>query len=56
MSDDEPSSTERLELLAAREKFVAAAFGFYSEGGLVEVDVSGYPPEAFDDAAFVTTP
>lgn len=54
-SDDEPSSTQRLELLAAREKFVAAAFGFYCEGGMVEVDVSGYPAEAFDDAAFITT-
>jgi hypothetical protein len=55
MGDDELSSTERVELLAAQERFVAAAFGFYAQGGLVDVDVDGYPAEAFDEAAFVTT-
>ncbi len=53
--DDDLTSAQRLELLAAKERFVAAAFGFYCEGGTVEVDVGGYPVEAFDDAAFVTT-
>lgn len=53
--DDELSSTQRVELLAARERFVAAAFGFYAQGGVVDVDVDGYPAEAFDDAAFVTS-
>jgi ankyrin repeat protein len=55
-SDKEaPSSKERLEALAKKEKFVVAAFGFYSgEGGKLEVEVRGCGAEAFDGAAFVS--
>jgi ankyrin repeat protein len=54
--EDEPSSTERLEMLAERERFVVAAFGVDCEPGRkVEVDFTGYAAEAFDGVAFVTS-
>lgn len=54
--EDEPSSTERLEMLAEREKFVVAAFGLDCEPGHeVDVDFTGYGADVFDGVAFVTS-
>ncbi|HEX5219758.1 MAG TPA: ankyrin repeat domain-containing protein [Verrucomicrobiae bacterium] len=53
--EDEPSSTERLVLLAEQEKFVVAAFGFYCESGRkLDVEVTGYGADSFEGVAFVT--
>jgi ankyrin repeat protein len=55
-NEDDPSSTERLEMLAEREKFVAAAFGpDYKPGDELEVDFTGYGAEVFDGVAFVSS-
>ncbi|MBC7784494.1 MAG: hypothetical protein H7144_11710 [Burkholderiales bacterium] len=55
-TEDGPISTRRLQQLAETEKFVVAAFGLYAEEGrLLEIDVPGYPQEAFDPVAWVTT-
>lgn len=54
-SDDEPSSTERLVMLAESEKFAVAAFGFYCEAGRpLDIEVTGYGADAFDGVAFVS--
>jgi ankyrin repeat protein len=54
--EDEPSSTEKLEMLAEREKFVAAAFGLDCEPGRkVDVDFAGYGADTFDGVAFVSS-
>lgn len=54
--EDEPSSSERLLMLAEQEKFVVAAFGFYCEPGRkIDVEVTGYRAESFDGVAFVTS-
>jgi ankyrin repeat protein len=51
----EPSSSERLVMLAEQEKFVVAAFGFYCEPGRkLDVEVAGYGADSFDVVAFVT--
>jgi hypothetical protein len=51
----EPSSSERLVMLAEQEKFVVAAFGFYCEPGRrVDVAATGYGAESFDGVAFVS--
>jgi hypothetical protein len=53
--EDEPSSTERLEMLTEQEKFVVAAFGLDCEPGRkVDVEFVGYGAEAFDGVAFVS--
>jgi hypothetical protein len=53
--EDEPSSTERLEMLAEQEKFVVAAFGIEcAPGRKVDVEFVGYGAEAFDGVAFVS--
>ena len=53
--EDDPTSTERLELLAAQEKFVVAAFGLDCEPGReVEIDFTGYASGVFDGVAFVS--
>jgi hypothetical protein len=55
--EDEPSSTERLEMLAHREKFIVAAFGLdYGPGDELEVDFTGYGAEVFDGVALVNRP
>ncbi len=53
--EDEPSSTERLVMLAEQQKFVVAAFGFYCEPGRnLDVEVTRYGADSFDGVAFVT--
>ncbi|MCO5051846.1 MAG: ankyrin repeat domain-containing protein [Verrucomicrobiae bacterium] len=53
--EDEPSSSERLVMLAEQEKFVVAAFGFYCEPGrTLDVEVTGYGVDSFEAVAFVT--
>src|SRR5439155_5268680 len=55
IGEDEPSSTERLELLAQQEKFVVASFGLDCEPGRkVDVEFVGYGAEAFDGVSFVS--
>ena len=54
--EDEPSSTERLVILAEQEKFIVAAFGLYCESGRkFDVEFTGYGAETFDGVAFVTS-
>jgi hypothetical protein len=46
---------ERLEKLAKSERFVVASFGFYGEtGNSMDLEVRGYPAEAFENVAWVT--
>ena len=53
--EDEPGSTERLEMLADLEKFVVAAFGLDCEPDRnVDVDFVGFEQAAFDGVAFVS--
>jgi len=53
--EDEPRSTERLEMLAEQEKFVVAAFDLDCEPCRnVDVEFVGYGKEAFDGVAFVS--
>lgn len=53
--EDEPSSTERLEMLAGQEKFVVAAFFLdYEPGRKLDLDFTGYGAESFDGVAFVS--
>jgi ankyrin repeat protein len=53
--EDDPSSTERLTMLAEQEKFVVASFGLYCEpGSKLEVEFHEYGPEAFEGVAFVS--
>lgn len=53
--EDEPSSSERLLMLAEQETFVVAAFGFYCEPGRkIDVEVTGYGADSFDAVAFVS--
>lgn len=55
MSEDDPTSEQRLEALAERERFVVAAYDFYCEPGRkLDVDLAGYGADAFDGVAFVT--
>ena len=54
--EDEPSSSERLQMLAEQEKFVVAAFGLDCETGRkVDVEFVGYGAESFDGVAFVSS-
>jgi ankyrin repeat protein len=56
MGEKTPDSSERLKLLAVQERFAVAAFNFQCDPGRpIEIDVAGYPAEAFDGAAFVTS-
>ena len=53
--DDDLNSTERLQQLAEREKFVAAAFGFgHDQGQKLDIEFTGLGPEHFDGVAFVS--
>jgi ankyrin repeat protein len=53
--EDEPTSTERLVMLAEHEKFVVAAFGLYCEPSKkIDVEFTGYGSETFDNTAFVS--
>ena len=50
------SSTQRLELLAAQEKFVVASFFPNAEAGKpFRLEFSGIPKEAFQAAAWIST-
>ncbi|MEZ6069885.1 MAG: ankyrin repeat domain-containing protein [Pirellulales bacterium] len=51
-----PDSTERLKQLAEAERF-ALAWEFFNvrEGDDFDLEFAGYPAEAFEDVAFVTT-
>ncbi|PWU15651.1 MAG: hypothetical protein C5B50_15085 [Verrucomicrobia bacterium] len=54
--EDEPSSTERLEMLAEDEKFVVAAFGLqYEPGRKLDIEFEGYLAEHFQGVVFVST-
>jgi hypothetical protein len=53
--EDEPSSPERLVMLAEQEKFVVAGFGLdWEPGRKLEVEFPYYGPEAFDGVAYVS--
>ena len=53
--EDDPSSTERLEMLAEQEKFIVAAFWLGCEPGRkLDIDFTGYASEVFDGVAFVS--
>jgi len=53
--EDDPTSTERLELLAVQEKFVVAAYGLDCEPGRkLDIDFTGYAADVFDGVAFVS--
>lgn len=55
-TEDDPSSSKRLEMLAEQEKFVVAAFGINCEPGRkVELEFVGYGAESFDGVAFVSS-
>jgi hypothetical protein len=54
--ENEPSSTSRLKMLAEHERFVVAAFGFDGQSGRkIDVEVRGYPAEAFEGVAWVSS-
>jgi hypothetical protein len=55
-TEDDPSSSKRLEMLAEQEKFVVAAFGINCEPGRkVDVEFVGYGAKSFDGVAFVSS-
>ena len=55
VDEDEADSTTRLVRLAEAERFNVAALGFDVEPGRpIDVEVAGYPPEAFDGVAWVS--
>jgi hypothetical protein len=56
MPKDAPSSTQYVRALAERERFVLAAYApLVRDDAPIEIGFPGYPPEAFEEVAWVTT-